>query len=116
MLTDTHSFLDECRSKLLTLEREIAELVQRKKRREDLYELAASDEDLSEQREKLLSLDAQIKSKRKLKKDVETDVTLQERTPQKHKEILTTLEMLQAIVTEANETEPYGMSRDVRPG
>ncbi len=105
MLSNSNTFKEQCRERLLRVEKELADIVQRKKRAMDLYEFANTSEEMNEHRGRLTKLETDIQSKRRQRNGIEQDLKVQDAAPQRHKEILQTLEMLQEVVTEANPAE-----------
>lgn len=105
MLSNSNAFKEQCRERLLRVEKELADLVQRKKRAMDLYEFANTQEEINDHRGRLTKLESDIQSKRKQRDEIEKDLRIQDAAPQRHREVLQTLEMLQEVVTEANATE-----------
>jgi hypothetical protein len=105
MLTNSNSLKEQSRERLVRAEKELAELEQRKKRVMELYEFTNTDQEMREMKVKLSKLESQIQSKRRQKTELEAEFRMQEATPQKHREIIKTLEILQEVVTEANTVE-----------
>lgn len=105
MLSNSNAFKEQCRERLLRVEKELTDLVQRKKRAMDLYEFANTQEEINDHRGRLTKLESDIQSKRRQRDGIEQDLRVQDAAPKRHKEILQTLEMLQEIITEANPAE-----------
>lgn len=105
MLTNSNSLKKQSRERLVRVGKELVELEQRKKRAMELYEFTNTEQEMKDMKTKLFKLESQIQSKRKQKTEIEAEFRMQEATPQKHREIVKTLEILQEVVTEANRIE-----------
>lgn len=104
MLSNNNAFRTEYKDRLLSVEKELADLTQRKKRVMDLFEFANTEKEISEHHARLIKLESDLQRKRRQRDEIEQGLNMQENTP-RHNEILQTLKMFQEVITEANQVE-----------
>ena len=113
LMKKSRLYSDELRKKLIGLEKDIADLSQRKQRLWDLFEFANTQDEVSNLRLRLERVELELAVKKQKKAEVEADLAMQDSIPKRSREITEILRMLGDIVSEANEEERRTLLRRV---